>query len=421
MTVSAAMDSYDVIIVGAGTNGLGAAYHATARGLKTLLIDQYDIPNSVNSSKGIERIFRIMYAQPSQIRITESAYALWHAIQAAYGTEILAPEELLFFGHSDAPPTPEGNLQQAAEAMSRMGIPYVTLDSPAQIAARFPVLNPATMPSTYIGLVQRQGASINVQASHQAMLALANATGHLTMMSQTKVTQISPDGTGYLVSTLAGSVSQDFFAEHLIVCAGVWANDALQGLGLRQSPDWKIWQMTYAYWKVQGGAHMPLWYEFGNTPTNPDGLFYGFPKLDFAPDGLVKMSADYTNTILEDPSGITSTPDPRILSDLVDHLGRLFVPGVIDVPNHQNAGTCLYSMSPDTNLVIGKIPDLGGSAGSAFQNASMCIMASGRGFKYAPIFGRVLVELAVDGESTYTPDLEEFDSFRGGLFVPATT
>ncbi len=43
-------------------------------------------------------------------------------------------------------------------------------------------------------------------------------------------------------------------------------------------------------------------------------------------------------------------------------------------------------------------------------------MESGRAFKYAPLFGRVLVELAIDGKRPYQSDLDIFSPQREGLF-----
>ncbi|WP_226382932.1 hypothetical protein [Burkholderia mayonis] len=105
----------------------------------------------------------------------------------------------------------------------------------------------------------------------------------------------------------------------------------------------------------------------------------------------------------------------RLMRELTEHLGRLIDPDVIDAGHYQHAGTCLYSMSPDGKLVIGRIPmELGGKSHHA--RAAICVMESGRAFKYAPLFGRVLVELAVDGHSRYQSDLEIFSPARDGLF-----
>jgi glycine/D-amino acid oxidase-like deaminating enzyme len=75
-------------------------------------------------------------------------------------------------------------------------------------------------------------------------------------------------------------------------------------------------------------------------------------------------------------------------------------------------------MSPDGKLVIGRIPTEPCSQ-SFHAGASMCIMESGRAFKYAPLFGRALVELAVDGRTRYQSDLDIFAPTREGMFEPS--
>jgi glycine/D-amino acid oxidase-like deaminating enzyme len=84
-------------------------------------------------------------------------------------------------------------------------------------------------------------------------------------------------------------------------------------------------------------------------------------------------------------------PNPRLMEELVAHLNQLIGPDAVDATRYQHAGTCLYSMSPDGKLVIGRIQAAPGKE-SFHAGASMCILESGRAFKYASLFGRILVE-----------------------------
>lgn len=80
---------YDVLIIGGGILGLASAYYATARGLKTLIVDQYGIGNDTNSSKGLERMFRLMQDNESEARLAETSLALWTELQRASGKTCL--------------------------------------------------------------------------------------------------------------------------------------------------------------------------------------------------------------------------------------------------------------------------------------------------------------------------------------------
>ncbi|MDN7671427.1 FAD-dependent oxidoreductase [Burkholderia oklahomensis] len=414
--------NYDVLIVGGGILGLASAYYATARGLSTLIVDQYGVRNDVNSSKGVERMFRLMQDNESETRLAEASLALWTEIQLAAGTRLLAMDDLLFFGHRDAPMTTEGNVAQVRKTMDGMGMPYEYLDSPAAIHRRFPIFNLAALPDDYVGLVQAASASINVQAASRTFLLGAKRTGRLHVLDGQTVVHVDHHqqaaDCAYTLHTRSDDASMTVHGRHLIACPGVWADSVLRGLGLKQSGRWKIWQMNYAYWELKAShPRMPIWFEFGNVDASDRGTFYGFPRLDFSPamHDMVKMSADYTYDVFDEPSAIRSTVSDRLMRELTEHVGRLVDPDVIDASHGQHAGTCLYSMSPDGKLVIGRIP-MEPRSKSYHARASMCIMESGRAFKYAPLFGRVLVELAVDGHSRYQSDLDIFSPTRDGLF-----
>jgi glycine/D-amino acid oxidase-like deaminating enzyme len=413
-------NDYDVVIIGGGIIGLASAYYATARGQRTLLIDQYGIRNDINSSKGVERMFRLMQDNESEARMAETSLALWMELQLATGEPQLSMGELIFFGHRDAPMTTEGNVRQVKITMDRMGMPYEYLDSPDAIHRRFPIFNRDALPHDYVGLVQAASASINVQEATKSFFHVANQTGLLDVLDKHTVLEVDYHGTTqanhhYTLHTQGEKSSVR--GKHLIACPGVWADSVLNPLGLRQTRKWKIWQMNYAYWQVKKPQpKIPIWFEFGNVDANDHRTFYGFPPLDFTPArNTVKMSADYTYDIFDAPSAIRPGVNERLMTELSQHLSLLLNTEVIDATHFDHAGTCLYSMSPDGKLVIGRIPTKPCSE-SFYLGASMCVMESGRAFKYAPLFGRVLVELALDGQSRYQSDLEVFSPIRGGLF-----
>jgi glycine/D-amino acid oxidase-like deaminating enzyme len=415
--------SHDVVIIGGGILGLASAYYATARGLNALIVDQYGVRNEVNSSKGLERMFRLMQDNPSETRLAEASLGMWMQLQHASGMRLLAMDDLLFFGHRDAPMTTEGNVRQVRKTMDGMGMPYEYLDSPTAIHQRFPMFNLDAMPADYVGLVQAASASINVQAAGKAFLHGATQTGRLRVLNEHTVVGIEPHrhagaAPAYTLHTTSNGVPTVIRAHHLIVCPGVWADSVLNGLGLKQSRRWKIWQMNYAYWELKANQpRVPIWFEFGNVDASDHGTFYGFPPLDFSPAmrHSVKMSADYTYDVFDDPYAERPPVSDQLMRELSGHLGRLIDPRLIDANAYQQAGRCLYSMSPDGKLVIGGIPTTPG--GDAYHaRASMCVMESGRAFKYAPLFGRALVELAVDGQTGYQSDLEIFSPVRDGLF-----
>jgi len=70
-----------------------------------------------------------------------------------------------------------------------------------------------------------------------------------------------------------------------------------------------------------------------------------------------------------------------------------------------NARVCLYTNTPDEQFVIDRHP---AARGVAF--ASAC---SGHGYKFAPVIGEILADLAVDGSSSWA-----IDRFSAARLIP---
>jgi glycine/D-amino acid oxidase-like deaminating enzyme len=209
----------------------------------------------------------------------------------------------------------------------------------------------------------------------------------------------------------------------LILAPSAWTNDVLRPFGIQLNLT--IWQMTVAYFQAEVRKFdYPLWYEFGQeTPTNEllsprrsmtqkhlatsaltapktQELFYGFPS-DEKP-GYIKVSADFTNNFYSDPSQCTYQPDRNILLQLGKFLQQRFN-GVS--PQAAFPTSCLYTMSHDFQMVLDKLP--------GYSNVAIFTGDSGRGFKFTPLFGRMLVDLATN-DSTYY-DISPFSIARPGV------
>jgi sarcosine oxidase len=72
----------------------------------------------------------------------------------------------------------------------------------------------------------------------------------------------------------------------------------------------------------------------------------------------------------------------------------------------REAAVCLYTNTPDLSFVIDVHPAV---PGVAF--ASAC---SGHGFKFAPVIGEILADLALEGATTMPIDAFRADRFRIG-------
>lgn len=400
-------------IIGGGTTGIAAAYYASAAGHDVFLVDQFGLHNSYASSAGSSRFFRIMYADPRETLLVESSFALWREIEVASGRGILVPAPLIFYGYKEGSHTVEGDIPSTRATMQRLGVPFEELDSPAAIEKKFPVFNAASMPSDYVGLVQNNSAIVDVGQSFQAFTDLCEATGRCEILTPAVVFDLEQSGaTGFRMSyRMADGGTHQRDVDHLIIAPGAWVNSLLGHFGWQSNLS--IWQMSLGYYGA--ASRHPLWYEFGNKPGTEDNLWYGFPEL--AMPGHVKCSADFTNTKFKNPWDLTWRADPHLMDRLTSFMQTRFN----DITSVPRPGTseiqsCLYSMSPDGQMVLGRIPPRSGYLNP--ENVSMFILAAGRGFKFTPLIGRALVELALRGETLYNASI--WDPMRNGILDPLT-
>jgi monomeric sarcosine oxidase len=380
---------FDIIIIGGGTIGLSAAYYAAARGLNTLLLEQFDSMASAKaSSGGASRMFRIMYSEAFMAELAESSLAMWKEIEIASESQILQTQPLIFYG--DVENTVEGNLGAMRTILNNLGIPNVWFPNSSGLLQQYSAFQ--TMPDDYVGLIQANSAVIRADISISAFETLASNAGATLLTNQpATVTAISTEGP-YQVTCPAGTYS----APQLILCPGAWTNSLLQPFGIQLNLS--IWQMTVAYFQADVANYSyPLWYEFGPTSQQ---LFYGFPP-DEVP-GAIKVSLDSTNSIFTDPSQCTYQPDPQILSSIGTFLQERFN-GVQPTPS--DAQTCLYTMSSDAEMILDSL--------SGYHNVAIFTGGSGRGFKFTPLFGRILVDLAMTGKTHY--DISPFSMMRPGI------
>jgi sarcosine oxidase len=111
-----------------------------------------------------------------------------------------------------------------------------------------------------------------------------------------------------------------------------------------------------------------------------DPSFYGFPVW---PDRALKAAQDVGGR------QVTATtrgfdPDPAASERLARFL-RTHLPAA---GTHDHTATCLYTLTPDRDLVLGPLPG---------HDRVLVALGAAHGFKFAPLLGRVLADLALHG------------------------
>jgi sarcosine oxidase len=64
----------DVAVVGAGLNGLAAAWALRRRGCDVVVYEQFELGHTRGSSHGATRIFRLAYPEAHWVRLAQEAF-----------------------------------------------------------------------------------------------------------------------------------------------------------------------------------------------------------------------------------------------------------------------------------------------------------------------------------------------------------
>jgi sarcosine oxidase len=135
---------------------------------------------------------------------------------------------------------------------------------------------------------------------------------------------------------------------------------------------------------------------------NAEGMFYGFPDDG---SGWVKVAKHHHADETVDPETcdrvVSAADEGMIRSCLAAHLPAANGPLAA-------ATTCLYTMSPDGDFIIDGLP-----GEDRVIVASPC---SGHGFKFAPVIGEIIADLATSGATSY--DISRFAIGRFAANMP---
>lgn len=376
------MRDVDVIVLGLGGIGSGAAYWAAKRGARVLGIEQFAIAHERGESQDHSRIIRHSYHTPGYVRLTQRAYDAWAQLEADCGAPLIVK-----CGGLDLAPRAGAaiDMENYARSMDACGIAYERLDAGA-IMRRWPQF---MLPESVHGLFQADGGIAPAARCNAAHIAMARAHG-ATLIEHAPVTQIADRG-GEIVVEADGA---RYAAGRLIIAAGPWTNAALAHLGARLPLAVTREQVVYydtPNLDAFAPGRFPVWIWLDEP------CYYGFPVYG---EPAVKAAQDVGGyeTTADDR---TFEPDPANTARVTDFLARM-LPGVVGPI--RRVKTCLYTLTPDRDFVLDTLPG---------HPAISLAVGAGHAFKFASELGRCLSELALDGVAR--ADLSGFQADRAIL------
>ncbi len=382
--------SFETIVLGCGGLGSAALYWLARRlGSDVLGIEQFSVGHANGASQDHSRIIRLSYDDPAYAALTPYAYIAWKELEAELGVQVVFQTGGIIFGPGGMGDNSE--VQRYAAAMTRSGIPFEAL-TPAETMRRFPQF---TLQDDDEVLYQSYSGFVDPAKATAVHAILARGRG-ATILENTTVLNIQPTGAGVRLETSAGP----FECRRLVLASGAWTNNVLAGAGIRLPLTVTEEQVTYfATPNLRQFApdRFPVWIWHG------EDCFYGFPVYG---EVATKAGQDLGGDAVTVETRLNQ-PNPRPLGRLVRFLeGR--IPGSLGPILYTKP--CMYTMPPDRGFILDTIPGL--------PQISVAIGA-GHAFKFASLIGRILSDLAVDGETAY--DIQSFSLSRPAITDPNFT
>lgn len=362
-----------VVVVGLGVMGLPAARVLAERGHEVVGIDRHGVGSAAGSSAGGSRVFRLSHTDAGMARLAVRAHAAWERLQERAGEELILMRGLLERG---APAL------DTARVLEAEGIPFRRLDADG-VAALFPELTPRPdAPAVF----QETAGTILADRTLAAELALARAAG-VDVAEGERVSSIAPGASGVRIETDRRALDADV----AVVCAGPWATELLGPLGLVPPLLGVPAQVTYFSSRPEA-IDRPCVVEW--HPAVEDCM-YGMPT----PRGYKFGLLDWSRPWDAEQGAIPVDPDEQA------RLGEMVARAAPGLGAPTGSETCPVTLSADGKFVLDRRGPVVVGAG-----------CSGQGFKFTPLFGELLADLAEDRPRD--PLLEQFRLDRPGLDRP---
>jgi sarcosine oxidase len=323
------------------------------------------VGHPLSGSKGDARIFRLGYRESRYVEMAVAARALWRELEDIAGRTLLHETGQVSFGRAD-------EVDAVAHALTRRGQPTERL-TPGEAASRCPGLlidGPALFePASGVLLAD-------------ACLEAFRVAGAFDVVTRCTVSELRSTAEGVAVHCADGRVLD---AEVAVDCAGPRALALLSDTpppAIVAPPS--LPQVAYFGPNASGGTNptlLPVFIEWSDTRV------YGLPVLGSgAHAGTFKVSHHTPGPSFDayDPAGpfppAGEPDDPALLAVLTEAVRR-FLPGLDPVP--VAAERCVYDNSVDGDFVLDRVGNVVVGCGT-----------SGHGFKFGPLFGELLADLA---------------------------
>jgi monomeric sarcosine oxidase len=371
------MESYDVIIIGAGVMGASAACELSRHGAKVALIDQAALPNPSGASIDHSKVFRLAYPDTIYVQMAAGALGLWREVEEETGSRLMTQTGALLLG----------TLRPSFETMCYDALRQSSFEaemiSSDEAARRYPQFNPDAF--SY-AVLDPLGAILHAESAVRALIDLARRRG-VRIIERERVSRIESAGNG-IARGVTTATGRPFSCGSVMVASGPWTRALIPGL----SSILTTTRQEVFYFEPAGVSASKAGFDAESFPIfiALDTGFYGFPIHH---GGSMKIANHRKGESVEPYSVEAGIAEGSVA--MCRDFFRSYIPALADAPLTE-ARVCMYNNTADDDFIIDWHPD--------FENVLLVTGFSGHGFKFGPLIGRIASELLLTRESSYPID-----------------
>ncbi len=371
---------FDIIVAGVGGMGSAAAFELARRGFRVLGLEQFKAVHEFGSSHGQTRIIRTAYYEhPGYVPLVRRAFERWYDLEQISGRKLLTQCGCLTIGNSESE-----IIQGVRRSAIEHGLAIDQLGN-KELQCRFP---PFHFDGDFGAVLEHEAGFLYVEECVRSHIETAVRFGaELRFNESVKNWQASN-------SHIEVTTEQNrYSADRLIVTVGPWASHILGSWGqrltvMRQTPHWFKTLNDQRFRRDR----FPLY-----IADVAEGCFYGFPVIDSFGHKVARHYGADEQADVNSINRETDSADERAIREfLAKHLP--------DANGPMTRGqTCIYTLTPDRHFILDRHPE--------FDRVTIAAGFSGHGFKFAPVVGEILADLALNGRTAHSIEMFRVDRF----------
>lgn len=398
------MERHDVLIIGGGLVGCGAAYYLGKRGVRACVLERGDINRQASGRNAGSLHFQLEH------RLIEHGDALAAQFAQVIPLNLLAIEEwaglereldadleiVLHGGLMLAETDRDVALLEKKFALEQKWDLPTSLLSQSDVRAQAPYLDRRVVAAGYCPQEGHANPRL-VTLAYARAAALRGAE----IRTGVEVAAIAREGRGWRVQTKRGGVTQILYADSILNAAGAWAGDIARFANL----------------------HLPIFpvpltmnITEARAPMISHFIQHAGRKLSMKQvrDGHILIGGGWPSRFHKTRGAIDTdkTPYP-VRENVVDNLRTAcaVVPALADC-HLLRVWTGATGVTPDQLPILGEVPEAPG----------FYVAAGGSGFTLGPVYARLIAELIAGGAASHQIDIysprrfSHINSFMGSAY-----